>query len=52
MVHEPASNEAIENINITTESNETRKEITKLDVLRCWVRSMSGELDRRILDMR
>ncbi|PMD67393.1 uncharacterized protein K444DRAFT_606334 [Hyaloscypha bicolor E] len=31
MVHEPASNEAIENMNITAEWNETRKEITKLD---------------------
>jgi metallopeptidase MepB len=31
MVHEPASNEAIVNVNMTAELNETRKEIVKLD---------------------
>jgi hypothetical protein len=52
MVHEPASNEGMEKTNITAEWNETRKEITSWMVLRCCVRGMSGELDRRILDMR
>ena len=31
MLHEPASNEAMEDMNTTAEWNETRKEITMLD---------------------